>query len=118
MRDLAAGFIFALSACVAGGAAQGADTLSPAGEGRRVFLEYNCYGCHGDGATGGMGPNIVGAGSGIISFMVNFGNGLGMPSFKSYLNATDVDNLAAYLASIGGPDEPKWHDWWVANPTQ
>ena len=93
-------------------------TLPPAGEGRRVFLKFNCYGCHGLAAGGGMGPNIVGAEAGDISEVVMGGGENGMPSFSRWLKTTDVNNLAAYLNSIGTPSEPKWTHWWEPNPKQ
>jgi mono/diheme cytochrome c family protein len=32
--------------------------LDAVGEGRRAYLEFNCSGCHGNQAGGGMGPGI------------------------------------------------------------
>ena len=95
-----------------------AATLPPAGEGRRLFLALNCYGCHGMFAAGGMGPNIVHAESGDLSEAVLEGGDAGMPSFRAYLTSADIANLAAYLQSIGGPNEPRFMDWWVAVPTK
>jgi len=93
-----------------------AATLPPAGEGRRLYLALNCYGCHGMFATGAMGPNIVHAETGDLTEAVLEGEDAGMPSFRAYLTATDISNLAAYLQSIGGPNEPTFMDWWVAVP--
>lgn len=93
-----------------------AATLSPAGEGRRTYLKYNCYGCHGMGAAGGMGPNIIHAEQGDLNEVIQQGGEGGMPSFKAYLNSTDVNNLSAYLNSIGSKSEPKFKDWWVDVP--
>src|SRR4051812_36654056 len=64
-------------------------TLPPAAEGRRVFLKLNCYGCHGNNAAGGMGPNIRQAESRDIGDVV-MGGGNGMPSFGRYINPTDI----------------------------
>jgi len=101
-------------ACAADASA--APALSAAGEGRRAFLQYNCYGCHGMYAGGGMGPSIVHAEKGDISEAVHQGESGGMPSFGRKLSSRDVSNLAAYLRSIGTPSEPKFMDWWVAVP--
>lgn len=90
--------------------------LDSAGEGRRLFLKLNCYGCHGAFAGGAIGPNIVGASHGEVAFNVLNGNDAGMPSFKKYVNDTDIDNITNYLASIGTNDEPKFFDWWKKNP--
>ncbi|HEV7823005.1 MAG TPA: c-type cytochrome, partial [Burkholderiales bacterium] len=37
-----------------------ADTSDSAtlAEGRRLFIQFNCYGCHGGRAGGGMGPSL------------------------------------------------------------
>lgn len=90
--------------------------LSAEGEGRRAYLKFNCYGCHGMGATGGMGPNIVGAESGDVSEAVLQGKDEGMPSYRRIATSADVNNLAAYLRSIGTAREPKFNDWWVTIP--
>ena len=92
--------------------------LSPAGEGRRVFLEFNCSGCHGDKAAGAWGPNIQGGEQGDIQEAVLQGDARegGMPSFKGCATQTDVKNLAAYLRTIGTKNEPTWLDWWNLIP--
>ena len=90
--------------------------LDAAGEGRRVFLKLNCYGCHGMFAAGGMAPNIIGAEHGDVSEAVMQGEDSGMPSFKAYATSTDIDNLTTYLNSIGKPGEPVFMDWWKKVP--
>lgn len=93
-------------------------TLNAAGEGRRLYLKLNCYGCHGMGAAGAMGPNIIRADAGDVSDAVLQGEGEGMPSYRNLVTATDLANLTAYLRSIGTTVEPKFNDWWVAVPTK
>ena len=93
-----------------------AQTLSPAGEGRRAYLKFNCYGCHGMRAGGGMGPNIVRADRDDVSEAVREGKDEGMPSYRRILTTTDINNLAAYLRSIGRANQPKFNDWWVPVP--
>ncbi|MDL2338981.1 MAG: cytochrome c [Pseudomonadota bacterium] len=95
-----------------------AAALSSAGEGRRLYLKLNCYGCHGDRGAGGMGPKVAHAEYGDVSEKVLQGAGEGMISYKAYVTTQDVSNIAAYLASIGQPDEPKFKDWWVPVPTK
>jgi mono/diheme cytochrome c family protein len=92
-------------------------TLNAAGEGRRVWLKLNCYGCHGNNAAGGMGPNIQHAESGDVA-QAMAGDAIegGMRSFKGYYASKDAANVAAYLATIGTKNEPTWLDWWNANP--
>jgi mono/diheme cytochrome c family protein len=91
--------------------------LGAVGEGRRMFLQFNCSGCHGNAAAGGMGPNIMGAEGGDVSAAIN-GDALegGMRSFKGWATAKDASNIAAYLQSIGTSKEPKWLDWWKLKP--
>ena len=90
-------------------------------EGRRAWLQYNCSGCHGNNAGGGMGPAIRGAGSGDVSQAMN-GDATegGMRSFKTVVPTgqlpTIASNIGAYLATIGTKKEPTWLDWWNANP--
>lgn len=104
------------AAPVANPAAVKAASLSRAGEGRRSYLKYNCYSCHGMGAAGGMGPNIIHAEKGDLTEVIQEGGEGGMPSFKAYLNSTDINNLSAYLNSIGSKSEPKFKDWWIDVP--
>ncbi|WP_085315581.1 c-type cytochrome [Derxia lacustris] len=92
--------------------------LSQAGEGRRAYLKLNCYSCHGMGATGGMGPNIVHAERGDVAEALLKGEDGGMRSYRGYVTATDITNIALYLRSIGTVNEPKFNDWWVAVPTK
>jgi mono/diheme cytochrome c family protein len=90
--------------------------LDPAGEGRRVFLENNCYGCHGGRGGGGMGPNLRG---GLDIKVEDAVHGLpgGMPRFRN-LTDTDVSNLKAYFATLRTPAEPTFTHWWEPIPTQ
>jgi cytochrome c551 len=92
------------------------DVLGPAGEGRRLFLAFNCYSCHGMAATGGMGPDIVGRDRATVASAVLLGRAGGMPSFRQYVSQTDITNIAAYLNSIGTPEEPMFMDWWKLFP--
>lgn len=91
-------------------------TLSAAGEGRRLYLKLNCYGCHGMAAAGGMGPNIVHAEMGDVAEALRERQEGGMRSYRSYVTSQDIANLALYLRSIGTADEPTFNDWWVAVP--
>jgi mono/diheme cytochrome c family protein len=95
--------------------AMSAQALDPAGEGRRAYLKYNCSGCHGNRAGGGMGPSIVGE-AGEVGEAVLDGEDGGMRSYRGIVTSTDLTNLKAYLQSIGRSNEPKFNDWWVAVP--
>ena len=92
-----------------------ASALTAAGEGRRVFLRENCYGCHGGHAGGGMGPNLRG-GADDVAEAVREGREGGMPAFPT-LTSTDIRNLEAYFDSLRTPAEPTFTHWWEAVPT-
>ena len=96
-----------------------ATALSPAEEGRRVFLRENCYGCHGGRAGGGMGPNFRGdrPDAGDVSEAVRQGEGSGMPAFPN-LTSQDIQNLGAYFQSLRTTAEPTFTHWWEPVPTQ
>jgi cytochrome c551 len=99
-------------------ASPAAPPLNAAGEGRRAYLKYNCYSCHGMYAGGGMGPNIVHAETGDVSEAVLQGEDHGMPSFKRYVTSQEINYLGAYLRSIGSAKEPKFMDWWEPVPSK
>ena len=93
--------------------------LSPAGEGRRVFLRENCYGCHGGRAGGGMGPNFRDnrpLPSDVVS-AVQQGVSTGMPSYPA-LTLVDIQNLSAYFQSLRTAAEPTFTHWWEAVPSR
>ncbi len=95
--------------------------LNPAGEGRRVYLANNCYGCHGENGGGSpMGapkfrtskPDM-----GDLTEAVRQGEDEGMPAFPK-LTTTDINNLYAYFRSLGTSAEPTFLRWWEAVPSQ
>ncbi len=91
--------------------------LNAAGEGRRAWLRLNCYGCHGNNASGGMGPNIQHSEFGDVSeAMAGDAREGGMRSFTGIAQSNDASNIAAYLATIGTAQEPKFFDWWKPKP--
>ncbi len=94
-------------------------SLGPVGDGRRLYVELNCYLCHGANGAGETGPNIQQPSLGDVSDVLKNGSPeAGMPSFGKYVSTTDIKNITAYLNSIGTAKEPKWWDWWVAAPKQ
>ncbi len=97
-------------------AASPVQTLDSAGEGRRAYLKFNCYGCHGMFAAGAMGPDIIGKERHDVSEAVMQGAEGGMPAYRAIVTDTDISNLTAYLASIGTPREPLFMDWWKKVP--
>ena len=110
-----ASVLLCLAALLVGQAAS-AQTLTSAGEGRRLYLKWNCYGCHGQRGYGTMGPNIAGQGN--IIEAVRGGAPDGMPSYAAILSVRDILNISAYLTSIGTPSEPTFLHWWEPTPSQ
>ncbi len=99
--------------------AAAAAALTPAEEGRRVFLRENCYGCHGGRAGGGMCPNLRDnrPDEGDVEDVVREGTETGMPAFPN-LTDRDIQNLAAYFKSLRTPAEPVFTHWWEGVPSQ
>jgi mono/diheme cytochrome c family protein len=90
--------------------------LNRIGEGRRLFLKYNCYSCHGMRAEGGMGPPIAHKELDEVRSAVTFGREGGMRSFADFLDEKDIRRIASYLKSIGTDKEPMFRDWWEDIP--
>ena len=81
-------------------------------QGRQLFIEMNCYGCHGGHAGGGMGPSlrdpswIYGSSPIDIYSSIAQGRAHGMPAWGLRLPSDVVWKLVAYIQSLGTPDEP------------
>jgi len=81
-------------------------------EGRRLFLWYNCYGCHGGRAGGGMGPNLRGPdfifGNSDSQFFSSIAEGRaeGMPSWRTKISEDQIWKIVAYLKTLNTPNEP------------
>jgi mono/diheme cytochrome c family protein len=83
------------------------------GEGRRLFNAFNCSGCHGDHAGGGMGPSlrdedwIYGNTDAQIFSSIVEGRAHGMPSWQSKLTEDQTWRLVAYIKSLRSRNEPE-----------
>lgn len=81
-------------------------------DGRRLFDWYNCSGCHGGHAGGGMGPNLRGPtwiyGNRDDQFYDSIAEGRskGMPAWGTKIPETQIWELVAYIKSMGTPEEP------------
>jgi mono/diheme cytochrome c family protein len=93
-----------------------ASALTPAQEGRRVYLRENCYGCHGGRAGGGMGPNLR-SGADDVAEAVHRGESEGMPAYPK-ITSQEIVQLQAYFKSIRTPAEPTFTHWWEPTPTR
>jgi cytochrome c oxidase cbb3-type subunit 3 len=81
-------------------------------EGRRLFIWFNCYGCHGGRAGGGMGPSLrdaewrYGASDEAIFRSIAEGRQFGMPAWGTKLPPEQLWQITAYIRSMGSPKEP------------
>nr|WP_217345569.1 c-type cytochrome [Noviherbaspirillum sp. L7-7A]MBV0879867.1 c-type cytochrome [Noviherbaspirillum sp. L7-7A] len=79
-----------------------------ASQGKRLFKQYNCAGCHGGGGGGGMGPPLMddkwiyGQDSANIYATIVQGRPNGMPSFGGHIPEEQLWQLVAYVRSLSG----------------
>ena len=76
-------------------------------EGKRLFEQWNCSGCHSHGG-GGMGPPLMdnawlygSSADSIVSTIVK-GRPNGMPSFRNRITNNQLAQLAAYVRAMAG----------------
>jgi cytochrome c oxidase cbb3-type subunit III len=81
-------------------------------DGRRLFNWYNCSGCHGGHAGGGMGPSlrdnvwIYGSRDDQIFDSIAEGRANGMPAWGPKIPDHQIWELVAYIKSMRPPQEP------------
>ncbi len=81
-------------------------------QGRKLFVQYNCAGCHGGHGGGGMGPSlrdkdwIYGSSDAHIFDSIAHGRAHGMPAWGTRIPEQQVWKLAAYIKSMRTPQEP------------
>lgn len=81
-------------------------------EGRQLFVNYNCAGCHGGHAGGGMGPSlrngdwIYGGSDAQVFNSIAEGRGKGMPAWGTKVPEDQIWKLVAYIKSLRTPNEP------------
>ncbi|KPI12708.1 MULTISPECIES: cytochrome bc1 complex diheme cytochrome c subunit [Streptomyces] len=82
-------------------------------EGKKLY-SVGCASCHGTGGQGSSdGPSLVGVGAAAVDFQVGTGRmpaqqpGAQIPRKKVIYSQAEIDQLAAYIASLGaGPTIP------------
>ncbi|OAH12387.1 cytochrome bc1 complex diheme cytochrome c subunit [Streptomyces jeddahensis] len=82
-------------------------------EGKKLY-SVGCASCHGTGGQGTSdGPSLVGVGAAAVDFQVGTGRmpaqqpGAQVPKKKNIYTQAEIDQLAAYIASLGaGPAIP------------
>jgi cytochrome c oxidase cbb3-type subunit 3 len=81
-------------------------------EGRILFKRWNCSGCHGDHAGGGMGPSLrdvdwrYGDSDEHIYDSIAEGRSLGMPAWGTKIPEKQMWELTAYVRSLRTDREP------------
>jgi cytochrome c oxidase cbb3-type subunit 3 len=81
-------------------------------DGRRLFDWYNCSGCHGGHAGGGMGPSLrdpvwlYGSRDDQIFDSIAHGRSNGMPAWGTKVPEAQIWELVAYIKTMGTPQEP------------
>ena len=90
-----------------------ADDRGAGGEGRQLFVSFNCAGCHGDHAGGGMGPSlrdpdwIYGNTESQIFASIAEGRAHGMPSWSTKLTQDQIWRLVTYIKSLRTRNVPQ-----------
>ncbi|HEU4565083.1 MAG TPA: c-type cytochrome [Gemmatimonadaceae bacterium] len=86
--------------------------ITAATEGRQLFVQYNCSGCHGGRAGGGMGPSlrdslwIYGSSDTQLLSTILEGRSAGMPAWGGRLPEDQIWKIVAYIRTLGTPQEP------------
>ncbi len=78
-------------------------------EGHRLFVWYNCAGCHGPHGGGGIGPNLrglQGKPDAQIFEVIAQGRRTGMPAWGTKLPENQIWMLVSYIKSLGTNEEP------------
>jgi mono/diheme cytochrome c family protein len=81
-------------------------------QGRQLFINYNCYGCHGGLAGGAMGPSLrdtiwkYGGTDSAITASILDGRPAGMPTWRGTIPDTSVARLVVYIRSLRTGAEP------------
>jgi cytochrome c oxidase cbb3-type subunit III len=82
-------------------------------EGRQLFVRFNCSGCHGGRAGGGMGPSLrdvdwlYGRRDAQLFSSIAEGRAHGMPSWQPRLTADQIWKLVTYIQSLRTRNEPQ-----------
>jgi cytochrome c oxidase cbb3-type subunit III len=83
-----------------------------AGEGRRLFVRFNCAGCHGEHGGGGMGPSLrdidwlYGHADAQVYDSIAQGRSNGMPTWARRLSQDQIWRLVTYIKSLRTNNEP------------
>ena len=82
-------------------------------KGRQLFVRFNCSGCHGGRAGGGMGPSLrdvdwlYGNRDAQLFSSIAEGRAHGMPSWQTALTPDQIWKLVTYIKSLRTRNEPQ-----------
>ena len=82
------------------------------GEGRQLFVRFNCSGCHGGRAGGGMGPSLrdvdwlYGDREAQVFSSIAEGRAHGMPAWQPKMTPDQIWKLVTYIKSLRTRNEP------------
>lgn len=85
------------------------DNASHIAQGRRLYGGMSCAGCHGRGASGGLGPPLAdddwryGGSMAEIAATILDGRPNGMPAFRNRISEEQAWQLAAFVRSLSAP---------------
>lgn len=89
--------------------------------GRLIFLQKNCYSCHGGLAGGAMGPSLrdttwkYGSADSLIFRTIHDGRPMGMPAWGNQLTTDQIDDIIVYIRSLRTTAEPQFFFWTETN---
>jgi cytochrome c oxidase cbb3-type subunit 3 len=81
-------------------------------DGRKWFDRFNCSGCHGGHAGGGMGPSLrdvdwlYGSSDEAVFSSIAEGRGKGMPAWGGRIPDEEIWKLVSYIRSLRTASEP------------
>lgn len=81
-------------------------------DGRQLFVRYNCAGCHGGRAGGGMGPSLrdslwrYGDSDTQIFATITEGRPQGMPTWGGKIPEEQIWKIITYIRTLNTPEEP------------
>lgn len=92
----------------------GTANAQDASRGARLYREMECSGCHGDAATGGMGPALAHTSLGLQEVLAQLRNPRGMmPTFDpEQLSEADAADIYAWVQSLDPPTLADKDTWW------
>lgn len=86
--------------------------VQAARQGRQLFINMNCYSCHGGLGGGAMGPSLrdttwlYGGTEAAIVATLQQGRPAGMPSYSKLMSEQEMRQVATYIKSLRTQAEP------------